>query len=101
MAIIMGKGCMEAIYGLMGWKGLKKLRQSSLNSFRNALQCSSDFSVQFLYRQLISKPDIHVKKFKKLLFAGFFLGTRLAAFPHRFSNCRINLTLEGPFPHLF
>ena len=23
MAIIMGKGCLEAIYGLMGWKGLK------------------------------------------------------------------------------
>ena len=22
MAIIMGKGCIEAIYGLMGWKGL-------------------------------------------------------------------------------
>ena len=22
MAIIMGKGCLEAIYGLMGWKGL-------------------------------------------------------------------------------
>ena len=21
MAIIMGKGCIEAIYGLMGWKG--------------------------------------------------------------------------------
>ena len=26
MAIIMGKGCIEAIYGLMGWKGLKKNR---------------------------------------------------------------------------
>ena len=24
MAIIMGKGCLEAIYGLMGWKGLRK-----------------------------------------------------------------------------
>ena len=23
MAIIMGKSCIEAIYGLMGWKGLK------------------------------------------------------------------------------
>ena len=23
MAISMGKGCIEAIYGLMGWKGLK------------------------------------------------------------------------------
>ena len=23
MAIIMGKGCLEAIYGLMGWKGLR------------------------------------------------------------------------------
>ena len=23
MAIIMGKGCMEATYGLMGWKRLK------------------------------------------------------------------------------
>ena len=23
MTIIMGKGCIEAIYGLMGWKGLK------------------------------------------------------------------------------
>ena len=33
--------------------------------------------------------------------AGFFLGTRPAAFPHRFSNCRTNLTLKGPFPHLF
>ena len=25
MAIIMGKGCLEAIYGLMGWKGLKSV----------------------------------------------------------------------------
>ena len=25
MAIIMGKGCLEAIYGLMGWKGLKDI----------------------------------------------------------------------------
>ena len=24
IAIIMGKGCIEAIYGLMGWKGLNK-----------------------------------------------------------------------------
>ena len=23
MAIIIGKGCLEAIYGLMGWKGLR------------------------------------------------------------------------------
>ena len=23
MAIIMGKGCIEAMYGLIGWKGLK------------------------------------------------------------------------------
>ena len=23
MAIIMGKGCLEAIYGLMGWKGVR------------------------------------------------------------------------------
>ena len=25
MAIIMGKGCIEAIYGLMGWKGLSMI----------------------------------------------------------------------------
>ena len=31
MAIIMGKGCLEAIYGLMGWKGLR-LRMLKLNS---------------------------------------------------------------------
>ena len=24
MAIIIGKGCIEAIYGLIGWKGLSK-----------------------------------------------------------------------------
>ena len=36
MAIIMGKGCLEAIYGLMGWKGLIPIlhsgKMSSLNS---------------------------------------------------------------------
>ena len=26
MAIIMGKGCLEALYGLMGWKGLGQLK---------------------------------------------------------------------------
>ena len=26
MTIIMGKGCLEAIYGLMGWKGLNTLQ---------------------------------------------------------------------------
>ena len=26
MAIIMGKGCLEAIYGLMGWKGLRGVK---------------------------------------------------------------------------
>ena len=27
MAIIMGKGCIEAIYGLMGWKGFDMRHQ--------------------------------------------------------------------------
>ena len=31
MAIIMGKGCMEAIYGLMGWKGLTSQVQRLVN----------------------------------------------------------------------
>ena len=33
MAIIMGKGCIEVIYGLMGWKGLLGLT-SRLNPLR-------------------------------------------------------------------
>ena len=27
MAIVMGKGCIEAIYGLMGWKGPEKFNR--------------------------------------------------------------------------
>ena len=30
MAIIMSKGCPEAIYGLMGWKGLMRISQDSM-----------------------------------------------------------------------
>ena len=33
MAIIMGKGCLEAIYGLMGWKGVKLIFHMALFCF--------------------------------------------------------------------
>ena len=43
MAIIMAKGCLEAIYGLMGWKGLKQNmfrygEESMLLSYSHAMQ---------------------------------------------------------------
>ena len=40
MAIIMGKGCIEAIYGLMGWKGLSTKTLPPLDVF------------EFIYKQL-------------------------------------------------
>ena len=55
------------------------------------------------FRQLMWAGHIYTLyqiDIKQMRLTGFFLGTRLAAFPHRFSNCRTNLTLKGPFPHL-
>ena len=40
MAIIMGKGCIEAIYGLMGWKGLSG-RYSNLPLHLNTIPFDS------------------------------------------------------------
>ena len=46
MAIIMGKGCIEAIYGLMGWKGLRlpyrRQRQERMGIDLNHYTCYVD-----------------------------------------------------------
>ena len=52
MAIIMGKGCLEAIYGLMGWKGLRNY-------------CGTNFSVTGMYSVatiIISRPHSSLRK---------------------------------------
>ena len=33
VSIIMGKGCMETIYGPMGWKGLSQFEQSNIDTY--------------------------------------------------------------------
>ena len=45
MAIIMGKDCIEAIYGLMGWKGLKHV--------------SNDFRKSCIISYFFIEPDLH------------------------------------------
>ena len=73
--------------------------------FKNEYNCKllgQTLEVVDKYKYLGIILDIHLtyKPHVKSVITGFFLGTRPAGFPRRFSNCRIKLTMKGPFPHL-
>ena len=54
MAIIMGKGCLEAIYGLMGWKGLRTLlRLFQSKAFHFSTPSLSACTISRAYRGLL------------------------------------------------
>ena len=49
MAIIMSKGCLEAIYGLMGWKGLRRIEYCSIaENRRSYIELEQQFNIENL-----------------------------------------------------
>ena len=56
MAIIMGKGCLEAIYGLMGWKGLN-IQSLNFHIRSSEVGSKSHLNTIFFFVKFLTKME--------------------------------------------